>query len=1298
MTQLDFNHAPQNVSLTESHKTTFLTENEYGEKDYQKGVRYEEGQGVDKDLHIAVQYYLSAAKQGHPIAQGKMAVCYAEGKGVEQNYEESIHWARLGAQQGDARAQNCLGVSYANGEGGLDVDYIKAVKLYHLAASQGFDVAQRNLGNCYHNGWGVPQDYTEAIKWYRLAAEQGDSGAQLDLGNCYYNGQGVSQDHTEAIKWYKLAAEQGNSDAQLNLGNCYYDGQGVSQDYTEAFKWYKPAAEQGNSDAQLNLGYCYDNGQGVSQDHTEAIKWYRLAAEQGNSGAQFNLGNCYNNGQGVSQDYTEAFKWYKLAAEQGNSDAQLNLGYCYNNGQGVSQDHTEAIKWYRLAAEQGNSGAQFNLGNCCVEGQGVSQDYTEAFKWYKLASEQGNSDAQLNLGYCYDKGRGVSQDYTEAIKWYKLAAEQGNSGAQFNLGLSFYQGQGVPRNYTEAVKWFKLAAEQGNSSAQFNLGNCYYNGWGVSQDYTEAIKWYKLAAEQGNSDAQFNLGNCYYDGQGVSQDYTEAIKWYKLAAEQGDSGAQFNLGICYDNGWGVSQDYTEAFKWYKLAAERGDSDAQLNLGNCYDKGRGVSQDYTEAIKWYRLAAKQGNSGAQFNLGICYDNGQGVSQDYTEAIKWYKLAAEQGNSGAQFNLGLSFYQGQGVPRNYTEAVKWFKLAAEQGSPSAQFYLGNCYKMGVGISIKSRDGENLSFDIRAKGAVMDLELQQLVNELNSLTGLEAVKNEVMSLIHIQEMNRLRKGCGLKTISSSNHLVFSGNPGTGKTTVARLLARIYHKLGVCKTDELVEVDRSGLVAGYIGQTATKVQEVIKKSLGGILFIDEAYTLHPKGSSNDFGQEAIDTLLKAMEDYRDNLIVIVAGYTDLMHDFINSNPGLSSRFNKYIHFDDYTPSEMVQIFCDMCRKNDYQIQEDALSTVTEIFKDKYAHRGSDFANGRDVRNFFEKIVANQSNRLCNVSHLSNQELCLLTMEDICPSSSSSKLLDAHNRIAAALDNSEFAPFEVDFSNAENKSEAASSDSELARLMQELNSLTGLEGVKKEVTSLIHQQRIKSIRQSRGLKTMPVSNHLVFSGNPGTGKTTVARLLAKIYYKMGICEKNELVEVDRSGLVVGYVGHTALKVQEVVSRALGGILFIDEAYTLYQKDASGDLGQEAIDTLLKAMEDYRDNLIVIVAGYTDLMHDFINSNPGLSSRFNKYIHFDDYTPSEMVQIFDRMCSINGFTASEDARKKLLRIFSEKCIKRDRNFANAREVRNLFENAYTSQASRLYGTSPSELEMKLLTAKDIDEK
>ena len=281
---------------------------------------------------------------------------------------------------------------------------------------------------------------------------------------------------------------------------------------------------------------------------------------------------------------------------------------------------------------------------------------------------------------------------------------------------------------------------------------------------------------------------------------------------------------------------------------------------------------------------------------------------------------------------------------------------------------------GAGNEDDDGENLE---------EEESLEDILAKLNNLVGLENVKSDVNSLINLLQIRKLRAERGIEQPDMSLHLVFSGNPGTGKTTVARLLGEIYSKLGILSKGHLVETDRSGLVAGYVGQTAIKTQEKIKEAMGGILFIDEAYSLSASKGENDFGEEAIDTILKAMEDHRDDFIVIVAGYPQLMDDFLHSNPGLESRFNKHLFFDDYKPQELFDIFVSMEEKSSLKLDEKAENFLKGHFEDVYNCRGDNFANGRYVRNIFEKVLSNQADRLVDMEDISDEDLNTLTIED---------------------------------------------------------------------------------------------------------------------------------------------------------------------------------------------------------------------------------------------------------------------------------------------------------------------------
>lgn len=315
----------------------------------------------------------------------------------------------------------------------------------------------------------------------------------------------------------------------------------------------------------------------------------------------------------------------------------------------------------------------------------------------------------------------------------------------------------------------------------------------------------------------------------------------------------------------------------------------------------------------------------------------------------------------------------IVNDYKEDAKKLKKQEKLDSSKNQNYIKDTEGITPDISLTRVSSEDME---------SEQSLEDLQKELDSLIGLMSVKKEISSLINLLKVNKIRKERGLSTPKTSNHLVFLGNPGTGKTTVARLIAKIYKQLGVLEKGQLIEVDRSGLVAGYVGQTAIKTQEKIDEAMGGVLFIDEAYSL-AKGES-DFGQEAIDTLLKAMEDNRDDFVVIVAGYTKQMEAFLLSNPGLKSRFNKSILFEDYTEKELLDIFNLFCHKYGLWLSEDATSYLKVFLSTICSKKTENFANAREIRNLFERSIVNQANRLGDLETISNEELGEIVSSDL--------------------------------------------------------------------------------------------------------------------------------------------------------------------------------------------------------------------------------------------------------------------------------------------------------------------------
>ena len=545
-----------------------------------------------------------------------------------------------------------------------------------------------------------------------------------------------------------------------------------------------------------------------------------------------------------------------------------------------------------------------------------------------------------------------------------------------------------------------------------------------------------------------------------------------------------------------------------------------------------------------------------------------------------------------------------------------------------------------------------------------VEDVLAELDSLVGLEGVKAEVKRIVNLAKVNEARRAQGLKVPPMTYHMVFTGNPGTGKTTVARIVARAFRALGIAKGGQLVETDRSGLVGRYAGETAVKTNAKVDEAIGGILFVDEAYQL-ASSDSDDYGKEAIATLLKRMEDDRDKLIVIAAGYTDEMRDFLDANSGLRSRFSKTIEFADYTAKELAAIFRSMAKKNEFVLAADLEEGLDAAMAKLTAKRDRTFGNARFVRQLFEDATGRQANRLAESGNLDADALKTLALADL-------GLGERKTDVRAPT---------VD------------------EVLAELDSLVGLNPVKEEVRRLIATVRANKLRAEKGLENnVTMSYNFVFTGNPGTGKTTVARILGKAFRALGVLDRANFVETDRSGLVAKYEGQTAAKTNKLIDSAMGGILFIDEAYQLNQGE-NDQYGSEAVATLLKRMEDARGSMVVIIAGYSNEMKKFMEINSGLESRFNRTIEFPDYSAKELAEIYRSMAKKAKYRLSDDVERWLVPYISLLTEKRDKNFGNARWARNLFEKSVERQALRVTDLAdPSADELQTIRLKDLGVK
>ena len=643
------------------------------------------------------------------------------------------------------------------------------------------------------------------------------------------------------------------------------------------------------------------------------------------------------------------------------------------------------------------------------------------------------------------------------------------------------------------------------------------------------------------------------------------------------------------------------------------------------------------VKWGRLPASHKN----LCVFISHHHNQSQFQEFCRQIGFTLLANWLENRGDRtFNviqlnspeedelkhLWNYFRLVYKKPVNWQDFNQFITTLAAEKQPLKTWY--DRFNLAPELSLQvAKQRQWLSGDITLKPALMRLE---------ELVGLHQVKNAIRRKIQSLKIAEERRKQGIASDAKRLHLVFKGNPGTGKTTVARLVGEIYRDLGLLRRGQVVEVGGRDLVAGYVGQTSILTNERVDEALDGVLFIDEAYQLN-RGGENDFGQQAIETLLKRMEDERERLALIVAGYPQEMDEFLATNPGLESRLATEVMFEDYNPEELYAILQQRLARVQGQVSPPLEAGLKNLFQRVYEERGAQFGNGRFVENLFNDMDELRSQRV--------------EEQQLDPIQEPFQLADLPPQYSQLAQ------------------QGRRNDDQLQTYLEEFQRLTGLESVKAVIRQLIDTQIANQRLQEAGLLNVAEveSRHLLFVGNPGTGKTTVARLLGEIYRVLGLLRKGHFKEVTRQDLVGQYVGHTAEKTKQVVEEALDGVLFIDEAYSLSRGGTTHDFGQEAIDTLVPLMENYRDRLVVIFAGYSQEMTEFLKANSGLESRLAQAIYFPDYQGEELYQIWQGFCQRDGRCYSPEVAQLVREQLQTLYQSRGANFGNGREVRKFYE-------------------------------
>ncbi len=551
-----------------------------------------------------------------------------------------------------------------------------------------------------------------------------------------------------------------------------------------------------------------------------------------------------------------------------------------------------------------------------------------------------------------------------------------------------------------------------------------------------------------------------------------------------------------------------------------------------------------------------------------------------------------------------------------------------------------------------------------------LQLILEELNGYVGLKNLKHSLSEFITYINFVQERKKQGIDVKENlTAHCIFLGNPGTGKTSIARILGRFFKSVGLLENGHVVEVDRSTLVGEYIGETAQKTEKVIKQALGGILFIDEAYTLKRDTNGNDFGQEAIDIILKRMEDFNGKFFVIAAGYPELMQNFLNSNPGLKSRFTHLFLFDDFSANELVEIYKLFSSRDKFIITPEAEELLTNKLKLIYENDKNSLGNARFVRNLFNETKVQLSKRYHSLKYDERNFYA-----------SSTIIIDD---ILSA------------FNNYEKHSKGfVFNDDKLNKYLNELNNLVGLEDVKKTFSKLLASIKVEQLKKERAISSLPKNLNSIFICEPGAGTSTVARLFGKVFKELSFIESGQLVEIDSSYFYGLNKIDSYLTLDKIFQDSIGKIIVVNDSVITLK--AKSDFSDSLLQYFLKKLYLYRDKVVAVLTGNQDEFEDLFESVPVIENQFPNIYNFGHYSTRQLLEIALNICQKKNYQLEEGAWQQMLDLLAKLRSDKNKNFYNARTIKEILNKAIANQEERIISLKhPKDADLMTITYEDF---